>query len=287
MIKRKKQHTFWKKVKSKYKLSFFNENTLEEVWTFRVSRLGAFTLFSVLILSLIIAVTSLIIGTPLKNLLPGYLKSEDRAVMIDNSLRIDSLSHEIALKDAYIKNIAAIITGNISIDSISSRDTTKLYSLNSLKEKSPEAAEFVKEYEKEEKYTLHVFNNNIPTDGLIFFTPVKGSVKKSYNPSEGHFGIDIQAAKNAPVSAILDGTVIFAAFTAESGYVIEVQHSNNFISMYLYNAGLLKKVGDRVNGGEKIALAGYTPYPQANPDDVEIQLWHLGKSLDPKDYISF
>ena len=92
-------------MRSKYKLSFFNENTLEEVWTFRLSRLGAFMFFTALVIIIFMAATYLIAGTPLKNFLPGYLKRDARAKIMDNALRIDSLSKELEIKDHYLQNL--------------------------------------------------------------------------------------------------------------------------------------------------------------------------------------
>ena len=50
------------------------------------------------------AATYLIVGTPLKNFLPGYLKRDARAKIMDNALRIDSLSKELEIKDHYLQN---------------------------------------------------------------------------------------------------------------------------------------------------------------------------------------
>ena len=60
----------------------------------------------------------LIVGTPLKNYLPGYLKTETRVKIMDNALRIDSLNQAMQLNDAYLKNLTNILTGNVKIDSI-------------------------------------------------------------------------------------------------------------------------------------------------------------------------
>ena len=51
-------------------------------------------------------------------------------------------------------------------------------------------------------------------------------------PAKDHFGIDVVAPKDEAIKATLDGTVIFAEWTVETGYVIQLQHANNFISIY-------------------------------------------------------
>lgn len=287
MAKRNRFRTFWKKMRSKYKLSFFNENTLEEVWTFRLSRLGAFLFFTALIIIIFSGAMYLIVGTPLKNYLPGYLRTETRVKIMDNALRIDSLNQAMQLNDAYLRNLTNILTGNIKIDSIRNvKDSILSFPTDSFLTQSQITTNFIQQYEEEEKYKLNVFNQTIPTDGFIFYTPAKGSVKQKFNPENGHFGIDILTPQRASVAAALDGTVISAGYTVDYGYVIEIQHRNNFISIYKYNAELLKSIGDKVSGGEIIAMTSNGTKNSQAPL-IEFQLWHMGQALNPEDYITF
>ena len=140
--------------------------------------------------------------------------------------------------------------------------------------------------DEEEKYTLTVLPNTPPTDGFIFYPPVRGNVTRMFDPAVKHFGGDVSAPKNGAVAAVLDGTVISASFTIETGYVIAVQHSNDFISIYKYNAQLLKSVGEKVVGGENIALGG-NGEEEADTPLLEFQLWHKGQPLNPLEYITF
>ena len=70
--------SFWHRMRFKYKLSFFNEGTLEEVWSFRLSRLSALATLVVFALILITVTSLIIIKTPIRNYLPGYLDVEIR-----------------------------------------------------------------------------------------------------------------------------------------------------------------------------------------------------------------
>ena len=118
MKRNKKNSDFFSKKRSKYKLTFFNESSLEDVWTICFSRFGAIMTAILLIGLIVVAILSVIVGTPVKNLLPGYLKTEERIEMVDKILRVDSLAAEVQRRDAYIKNLASILTGEIKIDSI-------------------------------------------------------------------------------------------------------------------------------------------------------------------------
>ena len=117
MKRNKKNSDFFSKKRSKYKLTFFNESSLEDVWTICFSRFGAIMTAILLIGLIVVAILSVIVGTPVKNLLPGYLKTEERIEMVDKILRVDSLAAEVQRRDAYIKNLAFSfgLRGQISI----------------------------------------------------------------------------------------------------------------------------------------------------------------------------
>lgn len=289
MKRNKKNSDFFSKKRSKYKLTFFNESSLEDVWTICFSRFGAIMTAILLIGLIVVAILSVIVGTPVKNLLPGYLKTEERIEMVDKILRVDSLAAEVQRRDAYIKNLASILTGEIKIDSIGQQaDSLLSTTTDTLLPESKLMANYIKQYEQEEKYTLNVFTPTTPIDGKLFYPPLKGKIIKTYNPKEGHFGIDIQCPRNTAVSAVLDGTIVSAGYTIDYGYVIYIQHSNNYLSVYKYNSGILKNIGDKVSGGEKIAVTGWEDGKSSKQSCVaEFQLWHMGQSLDPEKYITF
>jgi murein DD-endopeptidase MepM/ murein hydrolase activator NlpD len=84
----------------------------------------------------------------------------------------------------------------------------------------------------------------------------------------------------------MEGTVIFAGWTVETGYVIYIQHDNNLVSVYKHNSELLKKMGDHANAGEIIAFMGNTGELTTGPH-LHFELWHKGTPLDPEKYIDF
>lgn len=289
MKRNKKGSDFFPRKRSKYKLTFFNESSLEDVWTICFSRFGAITTAVLLIVFIVVAILSIIVGTPVKTLLPGYLKTEERIEMVDKILRVDSLAAEVQRRDVYIQNLSAILSGEIKIDSIGQQADSLLSTRNdTLLPQSKRMEEYVKQYEQEEKYTLNVFTPTTPIDGKLFYTPLKGEIVKGYDPHAGHFGVDIQCPRNTAVSSVLDGTIVSASYTPNYGYVVAIQHSNNYLSIYKYNAGILKEIGDKVLGGEKIAVTGWEEGKSSSQScTAEFQLWHMGQSIDPEKYITF
>lgn len=287
MQTRNKIKSVWKKLRFSYKLTIFNEHTLEQVLMFRISRLTV--ILSMLIAVLIIGALTiyLITRTPLRRTLPGYVSPEMRSQIVDNALAVDSLTRIVNINKAYLDNLANIFSGNIPLDSIdiNSEQTLQTYSIDSLLPASNATNSFLRKYAEEGKYTLDVFNQNV-ADNLIFYPPVKGRVTQTYNPQRRIFGIRITPPRQSPVAAVLDGTVIATYFTAEEGYVIEVQHNNNYISIYRCNDRLLKSVGQKVSEGENIAISGNLIEGKIRPY-VEFQLWHQGVPLNPSEYIHF
>ena len=281
-----KLKAFWQNFKFKYKLTIINENTLEEIVGIHVSKLnGVSVLLSVV--TVVFLVTSLIIAfTPLKNYLPGYMNTEVRQQVVTNALRADSLQWVLERQRMYIMNIQDIISGNVKVDSVSSIDSLTTARSEELMERTQAEEEFRKQYEETERYNLTTIDNAPAVTGLIFFRPTRGMLSSGFDANKKHFGIDIAASPNESVLATLDGTVILATYTADTGYLIQVQHSQNLISVYKHCGSLLKKVGDTVKAGEAIALVGNTGEKTTGPH-LHFEIWNRGRALDPSKYIVF
>ena len=88
------------------------------------------------------------------------------------------------------------------------------------------------------------------------------------------------------VKATLDGTVIYAGWSEDSGNTIQIQHSDDIVSIYKHNEKLLKKVGDKVKAGTSIALVGNTG-EETTGTHLHFELWHQGEAVDPTKYIKF
>ena len=279
--------SFWKRIRFKYKLSFINENTLEEVWSFRLSQLSVFISLGVFAFSLVAFTAFIIIMTPIRNYLPGYLDVEVRKEIVQNALRADSLERMIEIQNLYLKNVTGIISGTIELDSIREIDSLARVDADFEIPRSPEEEEYVKNFEQEEKYNLTVLNTNpLPMDGLFFYKPVNGVISSHYQADIHHFGVDIAAASKESVLATLDGTVMYAGYDPNQGNVIQLQHKNGFVSVYKHNELLLKEPGEQVVAGEAIALVGNTGKLSTGPH-LHFELWYNGKPVNPEDFIVF
>lgn len=278
---------FWKRIRFKYKLSFINESTLEEVWGFHLSQLSVFLSLGIFAFALVAITAMIIILTPIRNYLPGYLDVEVRKEIMDNALRADSLERMVQIQGLYLRNVSQIFMGEVELDSIQRIDSLARTDVDYNIPRSEEELNYVKEFEQDEKYNLKVLNtSSIQVDGVFFYKPVQGIVSSRYQADIRHFGVDIAASPQESVLATLDGTVIYAGYDPNQGNVIHLQHKNGFVSIYKHNEMLLKEQGQTVVAGEAIALVGNTGTLSTGPH-LHFELWRDGHPVNPEEYIIF
>lgn len=287
MAKKKRYRIInWHSFKFKYRLSVLNENTLEEITNLRVSKInGLLALFGMIVLIFAIAAV-IIIYTPLRNYLPGYMNSEVRMYVVKNALKVDSLQMMVERQNWYIMNIQDIFKGNVKADTVTSIDTLTSIRWEALIERSAMEDEFRRMYEETEKYNLTSILEERNTEGLIFHKPTRGLLTAEFDPDNHHYGVDIAARPDESIIATLAGTVIFTAYTVDAGYVIQLQHDKDLITIYKHCGTLLKKEGDKVNAGEAIAIVGNSVLNTSGPH-LHFELWHRGQSINPEKYIVF
>ena len=286
MVKKKRHKAFWSNIKFKYKLTIINENTLEEVVGLRVSKLNGISVLLSVLTVLFLVASVIIAFTPLRNYLPGYMNSEIRAQVVENALRVDSLQQLVDRQNLYIMNIQDIFSGTIRVDTVHNMDSLTTVREDSLMERTQREAEIRKQYEETEKYNLTSITARPDIEGLIFYRPTRGMITDKFDADRKHYGTDIAANPGESVLATLDGTVILSTYTAETGYVIEVQHNQDFISVYKHCSSLLKREGDTVQAGEAIALVGNSGQLTTGPH-LHFELWHKGRAVNPEQYIVF
>jgi lipoprotein NlpD len=186
----------------------------------------------------------------------------------------------------YILNIQDIIRGDVRPGPVQSIDSLVAIREDSLMGPTGREVNFRRQYEEQERYNLSSIAVTRDLDDAHFVRPMQGLVTEHYNPGKRQFGIVITAEPNTAVLAALEGTVLLSAYTVEAGYVIQVQHSQDFISIYKHCGSLLKREGDKVKSGEAIALLGASDTPKAAPY-LHFEIWHKGRALNPEQQIVF
>jgi len=123
-IKRRK--VIMNKLKHKYRLVFFNDNTFEEVWHLRLSLLNVLSAVGTISLFLVLLVIVLMAFTPLRELIPGYPNEVMRRKIVQSALRLDSLEKKLQLRDQYFANLNALISGDEPIKYDSAQRPTRI-----------------------------------------------------------------------------------------------------------------------------------------------------------------
>lgn len=286
MAKNKKNTNKLKeKLTFKYRFVVLNEETFEERFSFKLNRLNVIVLGSVIAILLVGLTAILMAFTPLREYIPGYSSSALKKRASDLVYQVDSLQQQLDVNDIYIQNIQQVLTGkikdiNINKDSIVEQLRIEDNDLSI----PPIDSTFRQEVEQEDRFSI--FEKATKKTDIVFFAPVSGKITDTYNPKEKHYAIDIAVQKDTPVKAVADGTVIFTGFTAETGFVIILEHAKGFLSVYKHNASIHKEQGDLVKSGEAIANAGSTGEYSTGPH-LHFELWNDGYPVNPLNYIDF
>ena len=283
----KEKVRLWDRLKYKYKLSVINETSYEEVFNFRLSQLHVLTALSVLAVILVVLTILLIAFTDLREFIPGYPDGNMRQMIAQNALRVDSLENELLKRDRFFKSIRLVLNGGDTTSLERSREDTARYRNDTIRfQISEQENEFRAAIEERERFNLSLGMKEQNHDYYHFFPPVEGIVTQSFDEKKRHYGTDIVAKANAKVAAVLDGVVIFTDWTGKTGYVIQVQHTNDLISVYKHNSILLKKQGDYVRAGEVLGVVGNTGEESSGPH-LHFELWRAGNPLNPENFIKF
>lgn len=276
-------------LRNKYRLVILNDDSFAEKFSLRLSPLGLIILIGSVTIVMTTFVISLVAFTPLREYIPGYGNVQDRKEIIQLSTKADSLESTLAARDWYINNLLNVFSGKTEGKPPKpAKDSTGKYKNIDIKPS-----------EQDLKLRNDIENNQLASTSdkvsanrineisqFFFFSPVKGVITTSYNVREEHFGVDIVTPENELIRATLDGTIVFAGFTAGDGYVIQIQHANNLMSVYKHASAITKKTGDYVKAGEPIGSVGNTG-ESSNGPHLHFELWYNGFAINPQDYVVF
>jgi murein DD-endopeptidase MepM/ murein hydrolase activator NlpD len=287
---KEKKGELLKRLKLRYRLVVMNDDTFEEKISLSLTPLKLFITLGTIIILMIILVTSVIAFTPLREYIPGYADVSIWRKLISISRKSDSLEQEIAAKNLYLESLNKVLSGEIGADELDYSKPDTAVKFDNLKISASENEVKLRD-QVESSIDIYSIDRRTSAskpseNSYFFFTPIKGIVSNSFNEQEKHYGVDILGRENEPIKATMDGTVILATWTSETGHTITIQHNNQYISVYKHNSILLKKVGSSVKAGEPIAIIGNSGEHTTGPH-LHFELWYNGRAIDPQDYISF
>lgn len=275
------------KTSGNYRISVTDNETHRHIWSSRFTKTSFFVTLVSITVMLCGLIFCMIAFTPIRTFIPGYPDARSKRVAIQNAIKVDSLERVIYRWEIYSENLKRAVEGKapIKIDSIikaSAKEGQAEVDEITLQRQDSLLRERVRE---EEQFEISArARRDLPIEGLHFFTPLKGVVSQGFDTV--HPYIDITAPEGSVVKATLDGTVIFAGWSEDSGNTIQIQHSDDIVSIYKHNKKLLKKVGDKVKAGTPVALVGNSGDTSTGVH-LHFELWHKGEAVDPSKYIKF
>lgn len=269
---------FWRK----YRITIEDESHLTQVSTHRFRLLILCLVILGVFCIMLVAAGAIIACTPLRTMLPGYLKESQRSDTEESLMRLDSLIAVYDMNKAYIDNFLKVIdTERSESDSAGMVPPVEGRNTDTLIVASERERKFVADMEDKEKYNISVLAPLAAES--MFFHPLATSgifAKESIGNKEGV--VLLPSEENVQNTA--DGSVISTAYTSrDRGYVVVVQHNRGFITSYSHVGMPFVEVGDKVTGGQIIALA---PRPDAKGvRKFYVRMWHNGVPIVPYEYL--
>lgn len=286
---KRSEKKFFERLRNKYRLLIINETSYEERFSFMLSPMNVIAMLGMIVFVVAGITIALIVYTPMKEWIPGYPSDDIRRKALHASNLADSLSVVVNQYRHYNENLRLVLSGEVPPDSFLVAGQGDVNYQKITFTKSPEDSMLRQRFEKEEKYNVVLTNPEVEKklkETILFFPPMRGEISGRFDPEHGHYGVDITGKSDEPIMAALEGTVVMATWTSETGYVVQLMHSNNLMTVYKHNSVLLVEVGDQVTAGQPIAIIGNTGELTTGPH-LHFELWYDGQPMNPEDYILF
>lgn len=281
--KRLKIQTLKQKLLSKRRFIIYNEDTLAESFSLKLTLMNVFVVATLGAILIIFVTTFIIAFTPLREYIPGYASTQLKEKAMLLTLKSDSLLKVTKENNAYINSVKAVLNGDLEYaklnkDSIQVAENINEEIKSSISEKEKELRN---EVANDDKY--NVFEKAESKVSYVLFAPVSGKITKNYNVANKNLGVNIAVAKGTPVKSIAPGTIIFSEWTPSSGFVVIIRHQDEILSVYKNLSSITKSAGNTVKSSEVIAISG----DNASQNHIHFQLWKNGIPINPIQFINF
>ncbi len=258
---------------SRFRLEFIKENTLNVLWSVRMTPVRVWLACGVIVAAIGALIWLIMSYTPLRRLVPGTLSGDLRARYIELALTVDSLEQKAAASDAYLDNIRTILTGDIPEQTPTEAPLPAVS--DSLLAASEAERAFMQSFEERERFNLSVLAP-IAAEGMVFTSP--GNVAEVRQvPGVGR-AVELVIPRGGAVNSVYRGTVVSVVTRPDGLSDITLQHPNDFLSVYSGVRDVFVDKGTKVVAGQRIGHVGDKP--------LAFELWHKGSALDSREYIS-
>lgn len=263
-------------MKGRYRLTVEDEAHLSRVVNVRLSPwLACSGVLLVLALLTMLAI-AIIMYTPLKTLLPGYLPPQERQATMDDVLKVDSLQQLYEINESYLQNVLTLLdTDRSAGDSVKSASMTVKTSGDSLLTASRREKEFRQMMDERERFNLSILAP-LAADGMVFRDPAPGYAFA--RGSENERVASVILPQNELVHSLTDGVVTDVHYSPAGGNVVIIQHANGFLSRWSRLGLPLVEEGQEVSAGEVIAPPNSGT---GRTSTVTLEIWRNGTRLIP------
>ena len=268
--KRLKIQALKQKLLSKRRFIIYNEETLAESFSLKLTLMNVFVVGSLGAILIIIVTTFLIAFTPLREYIPGYASTQLRQQAAKLSIQTDSLLKVTKRNNIYIQTIQGVLNGKVEYAKLNKDSIQIAPALD----QEIDISATDKELELRKNLALENEKN-------VFLTPVLGKVKQKFNPGNKYFGVNIATNETQEVKAVASGTII-SVEEINDKFTIIILHDEGFISVYSNVSSAEKQISKTVLANQSIG--------NIVPDGKKLfqfQLWQNNKPINPEKYINF
>jgi len=99
-----------------------------------------------------------------------------------------------------------------------------------------------------------------------------------------HEGIDLRGNPGAMIKATADGKVVQQGYSDDYGWYVQINHGNEFTTLYAHNQKILVRQGDRVTRGQTIAWLGNTG--RSTGAHLHYEIRRNGRPVNPGRYLN-
>lgn len=285
----RKTAKLWNELFRKRRLSLQNATDNAEEWHIHLSPAGAFSAFVAFALLLFILILAFTAYTPVLEFLPGYRSeaTRSRESLVQNIIRLDSMERLMNDMLTYNNNIALIMEGKTPV--VRQRPATDSARLSKTLV-LPNAADSAlrAQMESEGTYSLNQAGSRRSVrEAIEMVVPIEGIITQHFDLKQEQFGIIVAAGSQSQIAAVDNGTVVLSLWSPETGYIVEIQHAGDLLSVYKNLSQTLVTKGQRVKAGEVIGTSNEVSRENSDTGLFGFELWNNGKPVDPEGYIVF
>jgi len=124
----------------------------------------------------------------------------------------------------------------------------------------------------------------LPIAGAELTSPFGNRIDPFAHTHAFHAGLDFAAPLGTPIDSAAGGTVAFAGFKPDFGWVVEIDHGNGLATRYAHASQLLVRTGQIVAPGDRIARVGSTG--RSTGPHLHFEVLRAGDHVDPKRYLA-